>query len=560
MNLSRTILLALLFISLSVIGQQYAQVFNKLKKGTDQGAAHCVSPASVAYSVTTNEAGELTVWEKLMKGVNQDASIPTGANFEKVIHEVGHMQTISDAGFNSVRFFIAYASSDFTKQQQRIQDALDNDLAVIICMWGPNGWYNNNQAENQIAIRWKAIAQWVENTWPGENEIVFELLNETGAIGFPQTAAGHIKSMKLYGAAAEAVREVSSTRPILISPSGWQDAELMSFVTQQNLGYDFTSDNHLGMSIHFYKPNSGDVGWFAMNEYPLLDQDSDAWRKQIRDEVEEVMNWRIQKNVPNMPIVVTEWGCWNFPEREQRGDLALVVQYQADYFREHNIGSTWYTGIQNNQRAFGIFDTETGWNNSVVEAITQQPAPTSWPSTNQFVGSEFEDWGSKTWKKLSGGAHESVLYNNALSGNSSLKLTAPVTIYQRSFVGTVGSNLEVGENLETRLGKYLLHLIQGKTYKISFMAKAEGDSAQLKFRMKENQSSASGTTIINQTGATYYESSTQTIGTTVQTYELTYTHSGATAWDVWAEFELTSGTVILDKLDLRQVAQGGVSK
>ena len=90
------------------------------------------------------------------------------------------------------------------------------------------------------------------------------------------------------------------------------------------------------------------------------------------------------------------------------------------------------------------------------------------------------------------------------------------------------------------------------------MAKAEGDSAQLKFRMKENQSSASGTTIINQTGATYYESSTQTIGTTVQTYELTYTHSGATAWDVWAEFELTSGTVILDKLDLRQVALGGV--
>ena len=134
MNLSRTIFLALLFISLSVIGQQYVQVFNKLNKGIDQGAAHCVSPASAAYSVTTNEAGELTVWEKLMKGVNQDASIPTGANFEKVIHEAGHMQTIHDAGFNSVRFFIAYALRDFTKQQQRIQDALDNDLAVIICM------------------------------------------------------------------------------------------------------------------------------------------------------------------------------------------------------------------------------------------------------------------------------------------------------------------------------------------------------------------------------------------------------------------------------------------
>jgi len=511
---------------------------------------------NVERNLKVNGTGGGDVWSKLMKGVNQDASIPGGANYEKVMHERGHMQTISEAGFESVRFFIAYASSDFTAHQQRIQDALDHNLAVIICMWGPSGWYSSSQAENQIATRWKAIATWVETTWPSEDEIVFELLNETGAIGFPQTAAGHIKSMKLYGAAATAVREVSATRPIMISPSGWQDADLMSYVTQQNLGYDFANDSNLGMSIHFYKPSSGAIGWFAMNEYPLIDQSSDVWRKQIRDEVEHVTTWRTQNNVTSMPIVVTEWGCWTFPEREARGDLALVVEYQANYFREHNIGSTWYTGIQNNQRAFGIFDSEIGWNNVVVKAITEQDAPSTWPATNQFIGTEFEDWGSKTWKKLNGGTHERVQFEEALSGTSSLKLTAPVTIYQRSFVGAVSSGLEVGENLETRLGKYLVHLIQGKTYKISFMAKAETANAQLKFRMKENKSSANGMTINNQTGVTYYESTSQTIGTTGQTYEFTYTHNGATAWDVWCEFEIVSGTVILDKLDLRHVVQG----
>lgn len=210
-----------------------------------------LSNTSDSLLVSTKAAGTASVWDKLMKGVNQDVSIPTSANFEKAIHEVGHMQTIREAGFESVRFFIAYNSSDFTGQQKRIQDALDNDLALIICIWGPTNWYNNNQAESEIAERWTAIAQWVETTWPGEDDIVFELLNETGAINFPQTNDGHLQSMKLYGAAANAIRAVSATRKILISPPGWQDADKMGFVTQENMGYDFANDDNVGISIHF---------------------------------------------------------------------------------------------------------------------------------------------------------------------------------------------------------------------------------------------------------------------------------------------------------------------
>lgn len=269
-----------------------------------------------------------------------------------------------------------------------------------------------------------------------------------------------------------------------------------------------------------------------MNEYPLNNPLSNDWKQPIIDEVGHVLTWRTQNNVPNMPIVVTEWGVWSFPAREASGDLALTVEYQAQYFRDHNIGSTWYTGIQYNQRAFAIFDTETGWNNTVSQAITQQPAPTTWPAMNQFVGSEFEDYNSKTWKRTNGQPHaqsDRVQFTDALSGNTSLKLTAPVTIYQRSFVGLVGAHVEVAENMETRLEKYLLHLIEGKTYKVSFKAKAVDGNGTMKFSMKENQSSASGSTVVNQTGETYHTSNPITITSTANTYSFTYTHNQATA-------------------------------
>ena len=143
-------------------------------------------------------------------------------------------------------------------------------------------------------------------------------------------------------------------------------------------------------------------------------------------------------------------------------------------------------------------------------------------------------------------------FTDALTGNTSLKLTAPVTIYQRSFVGLVDAYVEVAENMETRLGKYLLHLIEGKTYKVSFKAKAVDGNGTMKFSMKENQSSASGSTVINQTGATYHTSNPITITSSANTYSFTYTHNQATAWDVWFEFEVVSGTVIIDAVDFRQ--------
>ena len=76
-----------------------------------------------------------TVFEKLKKGINQDVSMPGGGPWIKVQHERAHMQTIKEAGFESVRIFMPY-NSNIQEYEDRIQDALDYDLAVVICLWG----------------------------------------------------------------------------------------------------------------------------------------------------------------------------------------------------------------------------------------------------------------------------------------------------------------------------------------------------------------------------------------------------------------------------------------
>ena len=55
----------------------------------------------------------------------------------------------------------------------------------------------------------------------------------------------------------------------------------------------------------------------------------------------------------DIPIIITEWGCWLFPNRTNQ-DLNKWLDHHVDLFDAHNIGSMWYTEIQNNQRAFGI--------------------------------------------------------------------------------------------------------------------------------------------------------------------------------------------------------------
>lgn len=481
-----------------------------------------------------------SVFEKLKKGVNQDASMTFVGSFPKVIHERAHMQAISEAGFESVRIFLPYSAGGYIEFESRIQDALDYNLAVVVCMWGKGTWSGDiNTGTTQIAERWGAIADAWKNKF--SNDVVFEILNEPKGIGFQDNATEHANAMKLYNAAVIAIRAKDNDRPILVSAPGYNDSnKLDSWVTETHLNYQlsdgsgFFEDPNIGVAIHFYEPNNSN-GWFAMNSGDL--PGGDTWKVTIKDEIDYAVDWQ-EKYETTMPVVVTEWGCWIFDRRTNSGQLETWLDYTVSIFEEHNIGSMWYTGIQNNQRAFGIFNSELGWNQIVLDKLTGI-SPGAVPSTSQIIDAEFLSWGSQTWKlTASTGVTKSfVSGSNALSGSHSVKLivSGPTDcqMYQRTLVGD-----ETNENIEE--GRTLLHLLEGETYEISFMAKSIGNEGQLKVILKDNSNLST----------VFFESSDQIITTTAETYTLSYMHTGSTAMDVRFEFDIGAKqqTLFLDKV------------
>ena len=199
----------------------------------------------------------------------------------------------------------------------------------------------------------------------------------------------------------------------------------------------------------------------------------------------------------------------------------------------------WYTGIQNNQRHFGIFDSELGWNQVVLNTLTGVTSP-GFPGTNQLIDSEFT-WNSGTWNLTSSKVTKAHVGNGALSGSNSLKLTVPNTgdykMYQQTITDVIN-----GEPLAP--GRTLLHLLKGETYEISFMAKTSSGVGEIKVALKD----------VNNLSTVFYKSEAQTISNTVQTFTMLYTHTEETAMDVRFEFDLGSKqqTLILDKIVLKR--------
>ena len=124
------------------------------------------------------------VFKKLHKGINIDTSLPSAGVWPKVQHDVAQFQAAANAGFTSVRVFMPFRSGTEETEQQ-IVDALANDLAIVICMWGNSAWAKNNieVGAEQIAKKWGELARaWKK--YPGD--LVFEILNEPKGIGYKE--------------------------------------------------------------------------------------------------------------------------------------------------------------------------------------------------------------------------------------------------------------------------------------------------------------------------------------------------------------------------------------
>ena len=104
-------------------------------------------------------------------------------------------------------------------------------------------------------------------------------------------------------------------------------------------------------------------------------------------------------------------------------------------------------------------------------------------------------------------------------------------------------------------GRTLLHLIEGQTYRISFIARSsDGRSNVEKGRIKVLLKDVNG-------GEVFYDSSEIIIETIKTTYDLFYTHTTADALNVRLEFDvgLQPQVLYLDKVEFIRHGPSGDS-
>ena len=230
------------------------------------------------------------------------------------------------------------------------------------------------------------------------------------------------------------------------------------------------------------------------------------------------MNWKTRIGV-DIPIITTEWGCWLFPKRSNQ-DLSRWLDHHVDLFEYHNIGSMWYTGIQNNQRAFGILNSETGWNQAVLDKLTGVK-PAMPPKISQVINGEFFK-PDHAWRLTSTKISREYIYGKrAFSGISMLKLNVPANAEGQLYLQTYKGN---GGYMGAP-GRTLLHLIKGQTYKISFIAASEDGKGRMKVRLSNAKS-----------GHPIYDSTEAgkrwlNIGKDPRVYTMLYKHTDETEMD-----------------------------
>ena len=543
--------------SMSATGRQNIQMVMNKMKWNNKGVSHKGRIWVLAYSivlvlVSCDGYGQMdekaqvprqnaAVFDKLNKGLNMDTSTPRRGVWPKIQHDESHFEAAADAGFQSVRVFLPFAA-DREGTEQQIREALKYDLAIVICMWGSRDWVNNpEQGAREIAQKWGTLARAWKN-YP--EDVVFEILNEPEGIQF-KSASDAAAVMKLYNAAVQAIRDVDEDRPILIGSPGYNDSEVLDpYVTDEYLTYEFGGgtgfyeDGNTGVAIHFYAPKHKDGLNFAMWTTPL-GSDEARWKTPITNEINHAVEWR-EKIDANIPIVTTEWGCWLFPDRSE-ADLEAWLNHHMNLFTTHKIGQMWYTGFQNNQRSFGVFDSEFGWNTTVLSSITGQLPSKNIPVSQVINGEFFKP--DLAWKVSNPLLVKDFVFGQAAySGTSMLKLDIPANDGGQLFLQTYsGENGYIGAP-----GRSLIHLVTGQTYRLRFIGGSESGKALTRLVLRDVASMKE------------LYSSTEDLGTLItlpiggQQFEFLYTHNSETVMDARLEFDFQGGeqTVFLDQVDL----------
>lgn len=472
-----------------------------------------------AHNNRENEIMLADIVERLSKGINTDFT-PDGSDRVKVGYEPGLFDAVKAAGFLSVRFFVNYVT-DPGRYAQMVKDAIDRDLAVVMCMWAINS------GQSEFEEQWEAFAQYYKD-YPGN--LVFELFNEP----LGSKVSDNNAVMEWYNAAIPAIRRISPTRTIIIGGPEWNHAEMMKYLTPKYLTYKlddgtgFEQDKNIIGAVHYYQPHKFTHSWIPPNGKLRRLSEFPDWKEEATRRFDIAAEW---SRTSQKPVIMTEWGSRTAPN--DRSDLLEYIKFMADEMAKRNIGSIYYCGMFSNEWGFSIFDSEWGWDQDILDILTGVKAPAP-PPTNPLINSEFN--GSNRWV-VSSGSQVSVSNSAGLSGKQALKITLTETI-TNAFIYQ-----ETDSNFSTRGNKVLLHLRKGNTYTLTFLAKAQEPGAVIKAQFENAKGE----------GPIFWTSNPVAVETDAKGYSLDYIHTGDDVPDMRLTimFEGSNNLVLFDKITLK---------
>ncbi len=450
------------------------------------------------------------------KGINLDVSPAMEGNPVKWIYEEAQLDAIKDAGFTSIRIFVV-AMQDPSIYKTLINDALERDLAVLICLWGDTRWVSDpKKGLDEFVEVWEKYAEYYKD-YP--DALAFELLNEPS--GLTDTTA-----MKFLNAVIPAIRKSNPNRLLGIGSPGLNECKkLYEYVNPEYLTYTiddssgFEEDENLMGIVHMYYP-------YPITHWTGTLNNSPGWQDEVSQALAYPATWAEEWD---KPVILSEWGAWAPPSRSS-SDFKTYLQFVFDECEMNNIGQIYYSAGFNNQWGFSILDSEKGWSQDALDILTDVTAPPV-PPLSPIINAEF-GWSTDSWN-TTGSADISVSWNAGLSGSSAMKVTA-----------TASEKAEVFQETPTQPGsppnRYLISMQKGKRYTISFLARAVGTDGTIKVRLSNVASN----------GSTLWTSEPIAVSMSEDEYEVSYSHRSESLKDVRLSFLFNekNQVVLMDRI------------
>jgi aryl-phospho-beta-D-glucosidase BglC (GH1 family) len=361
----------------------------------------------------------------------------------------GYAKKIADLGFDHVRIPIRWEpaarssatppysiqASFLNRIRQVVDSALSNGLHAIINMHHHEALFANPDAQKErFLAQWKQISQFFK-TYP--DSLLFEILNEPN---------GNLTAEKWNVFAADAlatIRDDSPERTVVIGTPEWGGLGGLSKL-------QIPDDENIILTIHYYNPftfthqgaewSEGSEAWLGTTW-----NDSETERDVVQQEFSALRTLSLQKNIP---VHIGEFGAY------QKADMVSRVKWTtflSRYFEQQN----WSWAYWEFSAGFGIYNpSDQTYRQELVDALLHNPMPeparyVGTPVYTSNFQSSTDGW---TLNKQGGATGQLSNSENALK----------VTITSG---GTEGWHVQLVKND--------VALQSGKTYRLSFKAKAE---------------------------------------------------------------------------------------